>query len=363
VCSYLRRPVPHAQTGLTILRQFEKLNTFAMISIKDIARAAQVSHSTVSRALRDSPLVNSKTRALVHKIAREKGYTVSAVGRSLATKRTNSIGVVVTSIADPFAGEVVSGLEEFALVRQYSVMLVASHADPDRELRAVQSFQERRVDGVIVMASRIGARYLQMLSEMQVPIVLVNSHHPGGFTYSVGIDNAGGARLAVRHLLELGHTRIAYIGDRFGFQSDMERLSGYRETIEEAGLNFEPELVVHGDGAPGGGHEAMQRLLSLAAPPTAVLCYNDREALGAMRAVRERNLFVPRDISIAGFDDLFLASFTDPPLTTVRQPKREMGSQAGEILLRLLQGEKPESRMNQGVLIIRGSTGSPKQAS
>jgi LacI family transcriptional regulator/LacI family repressor for deo operon, udp, cdd, tsx, nupC, and nupG len=341
---------------LTILRAFEKLNTFAMISIKDIARVAQVSHSTVSRALRDSPLVNSETRALIHKIAQEKGYTVSAIGRSLATRRTKTIGVVVTTIADPFAGEVVSGLEEFALLHDYSVMLVASHSDPDREIRAVQSFQERRVDGVIVMASRIGAHYPRILVELQVPIVLINSHHPGGFTHSVSIDNAAGARTAVRHLLELGHARVAYIGDRFGFQSDMERLTGYRETIEQAGLSFEPDLVAYGDGSPAGGREAMLRLLDLHTPPTAALCYNDREALGAMRAARERRLVVPDDISIVGFDDLFLASFTDPPLTTVRQPKREMGAQAGEILLQLLRGERPESRMNEGVLVVRGST-------
>jgi DNA-binding LacI/PurR family transcriptional regulator len=329
------------------------------ISIKDIARAAQVSHSTVSRALRNSPLVNSETRALIQKIADEKGYTVSAVGRSLATRRTNTIGVVVTTIADPFASEVVSGVEEFALVNNYSIILVASQADPARELRAVQSFQERRVDGVMVLASRIGALYLPMLSEMQVPIVLVNSHHPGGSVYSVGIDNAGGARLAIRHLLELGHTRIAYIGDRFGFQSDMERITGYRETIEEAGLNFEPELVAHGDGTPESGRNAMLRLLSLAQPPTAVFCYNDREAIGVMRAARERNLRLPEDLSVVGFDDLFLAAFTDPPLTTVQQPKREMGAQAGEILLQLLRGEKPQSRMNEGILVIRGSTTQP----
>ncbi len=257
-----------------------------MVSIKDIARAAQVSHSTVSRALRNSPLVNTQTRALIHKLAGEAGYTVSAVGRSLVTKRTSTIGVVVTTIADPFAGEVVSGIEEFALIHDYSVILAACHADPERELRAVDSLQERRVDGILVMASRIGALYLQRLSGMKVPIVLINSHHPGEFVYSIRIDNIAGARLATKHLVELGHRRIAYIGDRFGFQSDMERLTGYREMIEEANLSFEanlgfqPDLVVHGDGTPDGGRQAMLQLLSRAEPPTAVFCYNDREAIG-----------------------------------------------------------------------------------
>jgi DNA-binding LacI/PurR family transcriptional regulator len=330
-----------------------------MISIKDIARAARVSHSTVSRALRDSPLVNPQTRALIQRIAEEKGYTVSAVARGLATNRTGTIGVVVTTIADPFAGEVVSGLEELALSHHYSMILAAGHADPDRELLAVHSLQERRVDGILIMASRIGALYLQMLSKLKVPIVLINSHHHGEFIYSVRIDNVGGARLATRYLADLGHTRIGYIGDRFGYQSDMERFQGYQEILQEAGAGFDPELVAHGDGSPDGGMQAMHRLLTLSDRPTAVFCYNDREAFGAMRAIREHGLRVPADVSLVGFDDLFLSPFTDPPLTTIRQPKREMGLLAGEILLKLLGGEKPQSCLTAGELVVRASTAAP----
>jgi DNA-binding LacI/PurR family transcriptional regulator len=333
-----------------------------MISIKDIARAAQVSHSTVSRALRNSSLVNPDTRALIQRIAEEKGYTVSAVARSLATSKTGTIGVVVTTIADPFAGEVVSGVEEFALSRHYAVLLAAGHGDPERELLAVHTLQERRVDGILVMASRIGALYLQMLSKLRAPIVLINSHHPGEFVHSVRIDDAGGARMATRHLADLGHRRIGYIGDKFGFQSDMERFRGYREILEEAGFGFEPELVAHGDGTPSSGMAAARRLLGRADPPTAIFCYNDRQAIGAMRAIRDCGLRVPSDLSLVGFDDLFLSSFTDPPLTTIRQPKREMGFLAGEILLQLLGGEKPESRVTTGELVVRESTAPPPGA-
>jgi DNA-binding LacI/PurR family transcriptional regulator len=341
---------------------FANLNTFAMISIKDIARAANVSHSTVSRALRNSPLVNAETRALIQKIAEETGYTVSAVARSLVTRRTNTIGVVVTTLADPFAGEVVSGIEEFALRREYSIILACGHSDPDLELRAVHSLRERRVDGILVMASRIGARYLQVLSGMRVPIVLINSHHPAEFLHSVRIDDVAGARLATGHLADLGHRRIGYIGDKLGFQSDIDRMTGYRRTLEEGDLPFVPELVVHGDGTPESGMSAMQRLLSLPERPTAVFCYNDRLAIGAMRAVREHGFRVPRDVSICGYDDLYLSSYTDPPLTTIRQPKQEMGLLAGEILIRLLGGERPESRLTNGVLVVRKSTSGPEWA-
>jgi DNA-binding LacI/PurR family transcriptional regulator len=211
------------------------------------------------------------------------------------------------------------------------------------------------------MASRIGAFYLGMLSGMKVPIVLINSHHPGEFIYSVRIDNVAGARVATKHLTDLGHRRIAYIGDKFGFRSDMERLTGYRETLEQAGLGFEPDLVSHGDGTPEGGLNATRHLLSLPEPPTAIFCYNDREAIGAMRAVRENGLRVPGDISVVGFDDLFLSSYIDPPLTTIRQPKRKWDYWPARSCRDLVGGGKPESRMTTGVLVIRKSTARPEQ--
>jgi DNA-binding LacI/PurR family transcriptional regulator len=327
-----------------------------MVSIKDIARAAHVSHSTVSRALRDSPLVNPETRELIQKIAAEQGYTVSAVARSLVTRRTNTIGVVVTSIADPFVGEVVGGVEEFAVARQYSVILATCHGDPDREMRAVRSLQERRVDGILVAASRVGALYLPVLQELKAPLVLINNQYPGEFGYHVSIDNPAGARLITEHLIDLGHRRIAYIGDRFGLHSDTERCEGYRQTLNDAGIPYDPALVAYGDGASESGVAAMRQLLSLAAPPTAIFCYNDMQAFGALRAAREFGVNVPRDVSIAGFDDLFFCSYTDPPLTTLRQPKQEMGCDAAEILLDLLAGGKPRSIVKQGRLIVREST-------
>jgi DNA-binding LacI/PurR family transcriptional regulator len=332
-----------------------------MVSIKDIARAAQVSHSTVSRALRNSPLVNADTRELIRKIAEEQGYTVSAVARSLVTRRTNTIGVVVTSIANPFVGEVVGGIEEFALAHGYSVFLATSHADPTREMRAVRSFHEHRVDGILVNSSRVGALYLPLLSEMRVPIVLINNQHPGEFIYSVTIDNLNAGREATRHLVDLGHQRIGYVGNQFGIQADTERFAGYRQVLEEAGLGFEPELVAHGDGGPEGGLRAMRRLLQLPEPPTAVFCYNDMEALGALRAARERDLKVPGDLSVVGLDDLYLSSYSDPPLTTVRQPKHEMGRLAAQILVDLLAGGKPEVQVTiPGTLVVRESTAPPR---
>ncbi|HTB11823.1 MAG TPA: LacI family DNA-binding transcriptional regulator [Bryobacteraceae bacterium] len=327
-------------------------------SIKDIARIASVSHSTVSRALQNSPLVNARTAEKIRRIAHESGYRASAIARGLVTKRTRTVGLVVTTIADPFASEVVCGIEQAANDHGYSVFLADSNADPNREQQVVQSFAERRVDGIVVTSSRVGALYLPLLSEMRVPIVLVNNQHPGAFVHSVMIDNIAGSRQAANHLIRLGHRRIAYLGDQFGYQSDTERFAGYRQALDVAGIPFVPELVVHGDGKPEEAIRAMDKLLGLSDPPTAVCCYNDMSALGAMKSIHLRGLRVPEDVSVVGFDDLFLASYTEPNLTTVRQPMRRMGLLAMESLFRLMSGEDSEIRITvEAELIVRESTG------
>ncbi len=288
------------------------------------------------------------------------GYRPSAIARSLVTRKTWTIGVVVTTIADPFIAEVVSGIEETANDYGYSVFLANSNADSAREMKVVRSFHERRVDGILVTASRVGAIYMPVLTELKVPIVLINNQHPGEFAHSVIIDNVSASRAAVDHLIGLGHRRIAYIGDRFGFQSDTERFSGYRQAHDLAGLSFSPELVVHGEGNAETGGPAMERLLELPDLPTAVFCYNDMTALGALRAIRSRGLTVPTDMSLVGFDDLFVASYTEPLLTTVRQPRRQMGRMAMEMLLRLFAGEQKHTTVKvEGDLIVRESTAIP----
>jgi DNA-binding LacI/PurR family transcriptional regulator len=332
-------------------------------SIKDIARLAHVSHPTVSRALQNSPLVNPRTAEKIRKIAEQAGYRPSAVARGLVTRRTMTIGLVVTTVADPFTSEVFSGIEQEAHERGYCVFLAESNADPQREREVVKTFAERRVDGIIVTSSRVGALYLPLLEEMMVPIVLVNDQYPGAFIHSVMIRNQEGSRAAANHLIGLGHRRIAYLGDQFGYQSEAERCAGYREALEAAGIEFIPELVVQGDGKPEGGLRAMDQLLALPNPPTAVCCYNDLSALGAMRSIRLRGQRVPEDISVVGFDDLFFASYTQPPLTTVRQPIRRMGQLAMESLFKLMSGDESEIRIKvDAELIVRESTARVKMA-
>ena len=193
-----------------------------------------------------------------------------------------------------------------------------------------------------------------------VPIVLINNQHPGEFVHSVMIENLAASREATDHLIALGHRRIGYVGDRYGHQSDAERFAGYREALAKAAVPLVAELVVHGDGKAEGGIAAMNQLLALPSPPTAVFCYNDMTALGVLRAIHHRGLRVPANISLIGFDDLFFAPYMQPPLTTVRQPRRKMGQMAFESLLKLMSGEDPAEPIRvPAELIVRESTAKP----
>jgi DNA-binding LacI/PurR family transcriptional regulator len=338
-----------------------RMNKRDALSIKDIARSARVSHSTVSRALRNSPLVNADTGARIRQIAAESNFRVSAVGRSLATGRTHSIGVVVSSISDPFMAEVVSGLEEMTSARGYSLILATSQGDPDLEIKMVRVFEERRVDGVVLTGgSRLGPGHAPLLAGMKIPVVVMNGQGTAEFAYSVVVDNVAAGHAAVRFLAQLGHRRIAYIGDRSGCESNSARQMGYRMGLAAHDLPYLPDLVLVGDAQAENGMLAMEQLLSLPEPPTAVFCYDDMTALGALSTITRRHLRVPEDISVVGFDDLLIASYTQPPLTTIRQPKRLMGRLAGETLLNLLAGTRPpDTRTLPTELIVRESTAPP----
>lgn len=326
------------------------------VSIKDIAKAAGVSHSTVSRALSNSPLVNPETAERIRRIAQEMGYFPSAIARGLVTKRTHTIGLVVTSIADPFIAEIVRGIEEVALDNGYNVFLSNSNADPDREVAVVKALRERRVDGIIVTASRVGDLYLSLLEEFQVPIVLINNQRDGRYVYSVATDNVHGGQLATNYLIELGHRRIGYITGPGRASSSFDRLEGYKRALRQHNLPFDPTLISQGNGRMDGGERAMNQLLSLSSPPTAVFCYNDMTAIGALKAIKSQGLRVPQDISLVGFDDIAFAAYADPPLTTVEQQKYEMGRLAMEMVLHLLDGAGAvDNIVLLGRLVIRES--------
>jgi DNA-binding LacI/PurR family transcriptional regulator len=328
------------------------------VSIVEIAKAAGVSHSTVSRALRHSPLVSAYTGQRIRRLAQEMGYVPSAIGRGLAMQSTRTIGLVVTSIADPFVAEIVRGVEEQAMDHGYSLFLCQSGAQPQREVAAVTALHENRVAGVIVTSSRVGERYLPLLEQMQVPTILINNERAGQYVGFVAIDDIGGGRLATEYLLALGHRRIAYISGWPEAKSSADRLQGYSEALHSRGLAIHPDLVGAGTGSTDGGYEAMQGLLRFRPRPTAIFCYNDMTAIGALRALHEEGVRVPAQVSVIGFDDIPMAAYATPPLTTIAQPKYEMGQLAMRMLLdRLSKEQQVQNVVLQGELVVRGSCG------
>ena len=330
------------------------------ISIKDIAREAGVSHSTVSRALSNSPLVKEETKRRIRQIAERKGYTPHALARSLVTRRTQTVGVVVTTIADPFVSEIVRGIEETGQTRQYSVILCESNAEPGRELAAVRALHEKRVDGIIVTASRVGDLYMPLLEDFGVPIVLVNNQQTGRYVYSIGTDDHKGGEIATEHLLSLGHERIAYIASPNNARSSQARMDGHVRALSAHGIAADPSLFANGDGKPAAGGLAAARLIGHSHPPTAVLCYNDMTAIGAMRAIKDAGLRIPEDISVVGYDDIPIVEYLDPPLTTIVQRKYDMGCMAMEMLLNLVAGLQEVRDVSiEPTLVVRGSTAPP----
>ena len=334
------------------------------VSIKDIAKVAGVSHPTVSRALSDSPLISEETKGRIQRLAQEMGYSPNALARGLVTRQTYSVGVVVTTIADPFVAEIVQGIEATAHDYGYTVILCNSESAPEREIASVEMLRSKRVDGVIVTASRVGALYLEYLEQIGGPIVLINNHNEesGRYTFSVSVDNRHGGRLAAEHLVQLGHRRIAYVAGPANHSSDLDRLAGYRQALVEGGIQPDLALVVPGNGRPDGGEKALQAILALDPRPTAVFCYNDMTAIGLIHAAQQAGLSIPQDMAVVGFDDILFASYLYPPLTTVAQPKVEMGQHAMHMMLSLITAkeESEEDLANivvQGKLIVRASSG------
>jgi DNA-binding LacI/PurR family transcriptional regulator len=327
------------------------------VSIKDVARAAGVSHSTVSRALAHSPLIPETTRRRVERAAKKLGYSPNAIARGLVKQQTCAIGVIVTSIADPFVADIVRGIEQLAGDNGYRVVLGTSHNDPEREVNAVKALREWRVDSVIVASSRVGALYQPLLQEIGVPIVLINNQdqHQSRAIHSVSVDDVRGGELATQHLIELGHRVIGHVRGPAGYRAAQNRLTGYRRALKRAGIPYARALVQTGDGRAEGGEHVL-RLLDH--NPTAIFCYNDMTAIGALRALEQRGVRVPRDLSLVGFDNIPFALYVTPPLTTIAQPMFEMGRRAMENALTLM--NDPHARVEdvsiQGDLIVRAST-------
>ncbi len=337
-----------------------------VVTIKDVARQAGVSHSTVSRALHGSPLLPDETVERVRQVALEMGYFPSAAARSLKTNRSHALGVIVSAIDDPFFSEILQGVEEVAQEHGYSMLMAASQRDSEREQAIVQDMRERQVDGLIICSASFSAEQRRKLLEYGIPIVVVNNQSAEEYRYSIYHDDVDGSRQVTRHLIELGHTRIAYLGNALSGRTTQDRLTGFRQEMHAAHLKVPAGYVFEvPGGGPKDGFTAIEHFLALPERPTALFCFNDLLAIGALKALAAAKVRVPEELSVAGFDNILFSAYTNPPLTTLDQPKRYIGMEAARLILGLLDGPEGENGSGQqirklkGKLLVRRSTAAP----
>ena len=325
--------------------------------ITDVATAAGVSVATISRALRSPDVVAPETLERVLTAIRDMGYTPNAQARNLRTSRAKMIIAIVPDIANPFFSEVIRGIERVAQQQGYSVLLGDTENNSKREETYAQMVASRQVDGAIILLPHISAS----IRRAGAPIVNACEYVSDKTVTSVYSDNVGGARAAAEYLLALGHVSIGFIGGPPGSPLSVDRERGYVDAMRANGFSPDRKLMVAGDFSAESGVRATEALLARGLPLTALVCANDEMALGALRAVRDRGLSVPVDMSIIGFDDIRLARFIDPPLTTVAQPMQEIGREAMTLLIDLLADPTTPARkrMLPTQLIIRASTAKP----
>ncbi|VAW31523.1 hypothetical protein MNBD_CHLOROFLEXI01-4299 [hydrothermal vent metagenome] len=324
------------------------------VSIKDIAQKANVSPSTVSRALNNHPRISDDTKKQIHALAKEMGYVPSGIARALVGKRSATIGVAIADFLDPFYSDIIAGIEDIAVANNYHIFVSSFYRDKQRERTLLNAFYERRLAGIIVAGSVMDNEYLSFPHRKLMPAVLINCpRHP----FSVSADKSLGARLAVEHLIDLGHRRIAHVRHAHDYETAQLRLTSYKETLKQHGIPLDDRYIVAGDERFTGGVRAVDQLLALPEPPTAVFCFNDMTAIGVINALLKKGIDVPNDISVVGFDDLDIASFYHPALTTVHQPTYQIGRESAKMLSAIIEGNKNiEAQLIEPKLIVREST-------
>lgn len=327
------------------------------VTMTDVAQEAGVSVMTVSRVVNNKADVSPATRQRVLAVIERLGYRPSGIARGLATKHTATLGVVVPDIANPFFASVVRGAENQAYAAGYSVFLCNTDEDPERELAVLQSLEEKRVDGLMLCASRLPEAQLQAIVEHFPAVVLLFRRLQGDCIKTVLIDDELGAQAATQHLLNAGHRNIGFLAGPPLSYSGQGRVRGYRLTMDAAGLEVDSRWIRHSAPKVEDGRLCAHELLSVAPELTAILCFNDLIAVGALQACAEMGKRIPDDLAIIGFDDIHLAALVTPPLTTCRIPQYDLGSKAMHVLLNQVDEceDEDDEIIIRPELIVRGS--------
>ena len=334
-----------------------------MATIKDVAREADVSVATVSRVFNDSGPVSETTRLRILEVAARLRYSPHGVARSLITNRTSTIGVLLPDLYGEFFSEVIRGMDQAAQPGGYHLLVSSSH-DAKDEIEAALRAMRGRVDGLIVMSPHLDAPSLVANVPPTLPIVLLNCAVTENGYDALTIENERGAHEMVRHLLGLGHRTVAIITGEAGNHDAAERFRGYARAMREAGIVVPNEWEIPGDFTEASGYRAVASLLALRDRPTAVFAANDAMAIGALSALRDAGVRVPQDIAVVGFDDIPLARYMSPPLSSVHVAIAELGTRAVETLVHAIDRKNEHSRRHQRLettLVIRKSCGPPPQ--
>ena len=334
-----------------------KRNEGGPVTMFDVAIEAGVSTATVSRVANDHPNIRLATRERVEEAMKRLGYVANLRARSLAGGRTNVLGLIVDDLESSYISQVTRGIDEAVATHGYDLMVSTMHMR-ERTTRHIESLFNGFAEGLIVLLAGGFGRYLGEVEARRFPVVLID-HEPVSNVSTVKADNNAGTREAVRHLSTLGHDRIGFITGNLKVTSARERLDAYRAEVAELGLNAQSNLIADGDFTLEGGATAARQLLRLDSPPTALVASSDAEAFGVMQVAREMGVSIPRDLSLVGFDDIPEASYVTPTLTTVRQPMREMGVLAAEMLMSIVEeGQGQMSTVQLPTqLIVRETTG------
>ena len=332
------------------------------ITIVDVAAEAGVSYGTVSRVINNDIHVKQETRERVVNAMQQLGFVANRQARSLAGGKSNSIGVLVPDLGTGYIGEIIRGIDAELGLSNLDLILYTTHRTASKEANYVANLAKGMVDGLLLVLPRNPADYIGTLTNRNLPFVLIDHQGIGSDCPAVGATNWQGAYNATEYLIKLGHERIGFITGWMDLGCAVDRLDGYRSALRTHHIPDVSELVYEGSFFQPDGYAGASVFLDLPTPPTAIFASNDVMAMGAMDAVRSRDLRVPEDISLLGFDDIPQASLVHPALTTVRQPLEQMGRVATQVLLDLL--KDPEKAINRlelpTELMIRGSTAPPK---
>ncbi|MEM6513907.1 MAG: LacI family DNA-binding transcriptional regulator [Pseudomonadota bacterium] len=332
------------------------------ITIKDIAKAAGVDPSTVTRALQGSSRVKPATRDKIQRLAADMGYVPNMAARTLVRSRSDLIGVVIPDMTNPFFRDLGQGIEDEAAKHDLRVIFNDTRGVESAERDAVNLLLELKIDGLIVPMARSPQDYYDSLAQSlgaSVPIVHINRDEA---PHHVSCDRVGGSIRVMQHLIEQGHRRIGFVRGPTGPGAD-PKMVAYRRALDRASIDYDPALIFSFDGTLASSLSIVDQLLALDDTATAVFAHNDVNAIAMIHALRDRGLRVPADVSIAGHDDIRLAAYVDPPLTTVSWPMYELGQQSVRYLYSLGHGASPEEpRIPDPELVVRESTGSPKAA-